>query len=37
VKQLFRTVFDNDDTTTYRVAQEVLAGRYAWLDPELAV
>jgi alkylation response protein AidB-like acyl-CoA dehydrogenase len=37
VQQLFRTVFDNDDTATYRVAQEVLAGRYAWLDPELAV
>jgi alkylation response protein AidB-like acyl-CoA dehydrogenase len=35
VKQLFRDVFDNEDVVTYRVAQEVLQGRHAWMDPEM--
>jgi alkylation response protein AidB-like acyl-CoA dehydrogenase len=37
VKHLFETVFDNEDAITYRVAQEVLDGRHAWMDPELLV
>jgi hypothetical protein len=35
VKQLFREVFDNDDAITYRVAQEVLQGRHAWLEKDV--
>jgi hypothetical protein len=30
-------VFDSNDGPTYRVAQEVLAGKHAWMDPELLV
>jgi alkylation response protein AidB-like acyl-CoA dehydrogenase len=37
VKQLFRDVFDNEDARTYRVAQEVLQGKHAWLDPDMVV
>jgi alkylation response protein AidB-like acyl-CoA dehydrogenase len=37
VKQLFRDVWGPDDAVTYRVAQEVLQGRHAWMDPELLV
>jgi alkylation response protein AidB-like acyl-CoA dehydrogenase len=37
VKQSFRTVFDNDDGVTYRVAQEVLQGRHSWMDPDMLV
>jgi alkylation response protein AidB-like acyl-CoA dehydrogenase len=33
IKQHFRNVFSNDDVVTYRVAQEVLDGKHAWLDP----
>ena len=28
----FAAVFDNDDVTTYRTAQRVLAGEHAWLE-----
>jgi alkylation response protein AidB-like acyl-CoA dehydrogenase len=37
IKQHFRQVFDNDDVVTYRVAQEVLQGKHAWLDPDMVV
>jgi alkylation response protein AidB-like acyl-CoA dehydrogenase len=37
VKLLFSQVFDNDDAITYRVAQEVLDGKHAWMDPEMVV
>jgi hypothetical protein len=37
IRQLFRNVFANDDVVTYRVAQEVLDGKHAWLDPEMLV
>jgi hypothetical protein len=37
VKQLFREVFDRNDAPTYAVAQEVLRGEHAWLDPEMLV
>jgi alkylation response protein AidB-like acyl-CoA dehydrogenase len=37
VKQLFRDVWGPNDAVTYRVAQEVLQGRHAWMDPELLV
>jgi hypothetical protein len=32
VQRLFRDTFRNHDTFTYRVAQDVLAGKYAWLE-----
>lgn len=32
VQRLFRDTFRNHDVFTYRVAQDVLAGRYAWLE-----
>jgi len=32
VEERFDRVFDNDDVPTYRVAQEVLKGRHAWLE-----
>jgi alkylation response protein AidB-like acyl-CoA dehydrogenase len=35
VKASFKQVFHNDDAVTYRVAQEVLQGNHAWMDPEL--
>jgi alkylation response protein AidB-like acyl-CoA dehydrogenase len=35
VKRLFEDVFDNSDAFSYRVAQEALAGRYAWLETGL--
>jgi alkylation response protein AidB-like acyl-CoA dehydrogenase len=37
VRQLFRDVFDNEDARTYRISQEVLQGKHAWLDPEMMV
>jgi hypothetical protein len=30
-------VFRNNDVVTYRVAQDVLAGKHAWLDPDMMV
>jgi hypothetical protein len=35
IKQSFREVFDNDDVITYKVAQEVLQGRHAWLEQDI--
>jgi len=32
VRQLFGSVFDNDDDRTYRLAQGVLRGEEAWLE-----
>ena len=32
VRQSFDALFDNDDAATYRVAQEMLSGRFAWLE-----
>jgi hypothetical protein len=37
VKRLFREVFDQNDAPTYALAQEVLRGEHAWLDPDLLV
>jgi alkylation response protein AidB-like acyl-CoA dehydrogenase len=37
VKHIFGNVFDPNDEPTYRVAQEVLQGRHAWMDPEMLV
>jgi alkylation response protein AidB-like acyl-CoA dehydrogenase len=36
VKRLFEDVFDNSDAFSYRLAQDVLAGKYAWLESGLA-
>jgi hypothetical protein len=32
VEERFAAVFDNDDVATYRVAQQVLAGKHGWLE-----
>jgi alkylation response protein AidB-like acyl-CoA dehydrogenase len=32
VKRLFSDTFSNHDVLTYRVAQDVLAGKYSWLE-----
>jgi alkylation response protein AidB-like acyl-CoA dehydrogenase len=32
IRRLFADVFSNHDVLTYRVAQDVLAGRYEWLE-----
>jgi alkylation response protein AidB-like acyl-CoA dehydrogenase len=37
VKRLFSDVFKNDDKVTYRVAQDVLQGKHAWMDPDMIV
>ena len=37
VKRLFGDVFSNNDVATYRLAQEVLAGKHAWMDPDMSV
>ena len=37
VKQIFDNVFDPNDGPTYRVAQEVLDGKHAWMDPDMMV
>jgi hypothetical protein len=37
VKHIFDNVFDSNDAPTYRVAQEVLQGKHAWMDPEMMV
>lgn len=37
IRQLFSDVFSNEDVVTYKVAQEVLDGRHAWLDPDMMV
>jgi alkylation response protein AidB-like acyl-CoA dehydrogenase len=36
IDERFERVFDNDDTETYRLAQEVLEGRHAWLEEGVA-
>jgi alkylation response protein AidB-like acyl-CoA dehydrogenase len=33
----FDRIFDNDDSATYRFAQEVLAGKHAWLETGIAL
>ena len=35
IRESFRNVFDNDDRITYRVAQEVLQGKHAWLERDV--
>src|SRR5690606_32689615 len=37
VKHIFDNVFDSNDTPTYKVAQEVLDGKHAWMDPDMLV
>jgi len=37
VKRLFADVFSNDDTRTYRVAQEVLGAKHTWMDPVMMI
>ena len=37
VKQIFDNVFDSNDGPTYRLAQEVLDGKHAWMDPDMMV
>jgi hypothetical protein len=32
VRRLFGEVFDNHDGFSYRIAQDVLAGKYAWIE-----
>jgi hypothetical protein len=32
VDELFRDVYGPDDVTTYKTAQRVMAGEYAWLE-----
>ena len=32
----FEAVFDNDDSDTYRLAQEVLEGKHSWLEENVA-
>ncbi len=32
VEERFRTLFFNDDTATYKVAQEAMEGRFEWLE-----
>jgi alkylation response protein AidB-like acyl-CoA dehydrogenase len=36
VDERFDRIFDNDDAATYRLAQEVLDGRHAWLEAGVA-
>ena len=36
VDDTFERIFDNDDTDTYRLAQEVLDGQHAWLEEGVA-
>lgn len=36
VKAAFHAVFHNDDDATYRVAQEVLAGKHLWMEKGIA-
>ncbi|MFW6330334.1 MAG: acyl-CoA dehydrogenase family protein [Gemmatimonadota bacterium] len=33
----FERVFDNDDDATYRLAQEVLDGKHAWMESNIAM
>jgi hypothetical protein len=35
IAQRFDDVFRNDDVRAYRIAQEVLEGRHAWLEERL--
>ena len=36
IDERFDRIFDNDDTDTYRLAQEVLAGEHAWMETGIA-
>ncbi len=36
IDTLFHALWANDDDASYRAAQKVLAGRYAWLEADLA-
>ena len=36
IDTLFDRIFDNDDDATYRLAQEVLDGRHAWMEAGVA-
>jgi alkylation response protein AidB-like acyl-CoA dehydrogenase len=36
VEDRFARIFDNDDDATYRLAQDVLAGKHAWLETNIA-
>jgi alkylation response protein AidB-like acyl-CoA dehydrogenase len=36
VEERFDRVFDNDDSATYRLAQEVLQGEHAWMEKNIA-
>lgn len=35
VKRIFHEMFDNHDVFTYRVAQEVLQGKHAWMEADI--
>jgi alkylation response protein AidB-like acyl-CoA dehydrogenase len=35
VKRIFHEMFDNHDVYTYRVAQEVLQGKHAWMEADI--
>lgn len=35
VKRIFSEMFDNDDVFTYRVAQEVLQSKHAWMEADI--
>src|SRR5690606_36348175 len=37
VRHTFRDVFNANDSRTYGVAQEVLRGEHAWMDPDMVV
>ena len=36
IDEHFERIFDNDDVVTYRLAQEVLDGRHAWMESNIA-
>ena len=32
IRRLFADVFSNHDVVTYRLAQDILAGHYSWME-----